>query len=143
MTQIQLEIDRLILRLKQQAALRDVRFVREYGNEASETPVRGMLAVVSLISAARDKGYFGGLLSSSVRGESFAAKAEIRVYAPQSENGSGLSELVSELLLGLREADEENVITEASASSISFDPDMNAIYRTVEFSLAFCVCEED
>ena len=143
MTQIQQQIDRLIRRLKQQAALADVRFLREYGSEAAETPVRGMLAVVSLVSTSREKGYIGGFLSSSVRGESYEATAEIRVYAPRSENGSGLSELVSELLLGLREADEENVITEASASSISFDPDMNAIYRTVEFSLAFCVCEED
>ena len=143
MTQIQQEIDRLILRLKQQTALQGVRFVREYSAEKAETPVRGALAVVGLISAARDKGYLGGLLSSSVRGESFAAKAEIRVYVPQSENGSGLSELVSELLLGLRDADRNHVITEASASSIAFDAEMNAIYRTVEFSLAFCVCRED
>ena len=143
MTEIQRRIDRLVLRLKRQHALADVRFVREYGSERVETPVRGMLAVVSLVTAAREKGYIGGFLSSSVRGESYEAKAEIRVYAPQSENGSGLSELVSELLIGLKTADEEGIITEENASSIEFDPEMNAIYRTVTFSLAFCICEEE
>ena len=81
-------------------------------------------------------------MTSSVRGEAYSAHVEIRVYAPQSENGSGLSEAVSELLEGLKEADEERIITAASASSIEFDPDTNAIFRKVDLTIAFCLCEE-
>ncbi len=143
MTQIQRRIDRLILRLKQQYLLSDIRFVREYGNERVETPIRGLLAVISVVSTARDRGYLGGFLSSTVRGETYGAKLEIRVYAPACENGNGLSEIVGDILSGLERADDEKIITSASATSIEFDPNMNAIYRTVQISIEFCVCEED
>ena len=72
----------------------------------------------------------------------FHSGNEIRVYAPATENGSGLSEIVTEILAGLKKADSQKIITDTSASPIAFDPDMNAIYRTVHFSLEFCLCEE-
>ena len=143
MTRIQQRIDELIIRLKQLDALSDVRFVREYGNESVEMPVRSVMAVVGIAETTRERGYIGGYLSSSLKGECYGAKVEIRVYSPASENGSGLSELVSELLMGLEKADRENIIISASARSIEFDPDMNAIFRTVEFRIEFCLCEEE
>ena len=88
MTQIRRQIDRIIIRLKQQAALQNVRFVREYGSEPVETPIYGMLAAVGIVKTARDTGFIGGLLNTSLRGESYSAEVEIRVYAPQGENGS-------------------------------------------------------
>ena len=142
MTQIRQRIDRIIGRVKQNAAFGGVRFIREYGNIAVETPVRGFLAVVGMTDASRRKGYIGGYLSPSVRGETCGATVEIRVYAPADENGSGLSELVCGLMTALEAADEENLITSVSASSIEFDPDVNAVYRKVEFKLEFCLCEE-
>ena len=89
-----------------------------------------------------EKSYIGGYLSPSIKGESYNAGVEIRVYAPATENGSGLSEIVSEILLGLKTADAEKTITHSEAASIEFDPDMNAIYRTVSFNMEFCLCEE-
>ncbi len=142
MDRIQRQIDALVVRLKHQDAMAGIRFVREYANAEVETPVRGLLAVVCIVETSREKGYIGGYLTSSVRGEAYSAHVEIRVYAPQSENGSGLSEAVSELLEGLKEADEERIITAASASSIEFDPDTNAIFRKVDLTIAFCLCEE-
>ena len=47
------------------------------------------------------------------------------------------------MLAGLNAADEEHIITSASASSIEFDPDLNAVFRRVTFHMAFCVCEEE
>ena len=64
------------------------------------------------------------------------------MYAPATENGSGLSEVVSELLAGLKKADSQKIIVEADVSPIAFDPDMNAIYRIVHFGIEFCLCEE-
>ena len=142
MDRIQRQIDALVVRLKHQDAMAGIRFVREYANAEVETPVRGLLAVVCIVGTSREKGYIGGYLTSSVRGEAYSAHVEIRVYAPQSENGSGLSEAVSELLEGLKEADEERIITAASAASIEFDPDTNAIFRKVDLTIAFCLCEE-
>ena len=142
MDRIQRQIDALVVRLKHQDAMAGIRFVREYANAEVETPVRGLLAVVCIVGTSREKGYIGGYLTSSVRGEAYSAHVEIRVYAPQSENGSGLSEAVSELMEGLKEADEERIITAASASSIELDPDTNAIFRKVDLTIAFCLCEE-
>lgn len=142
MTEIRRQIDRLIIRLKQQDALSAVRFVREYGGDPVETPVHGMLAAVGIVKTAREKSYLGGLLSGDTQGETYSAEVEIRVYAPQRENGSGLSELVSELLTGLEKADEEKLITETAASSIAFDSNLNTVYRSLTFRLEFCLCGE-
>ena len=59
-----------------------------------------------------------------------------------SENGSGLSEAVSELMEGLKKADEEKLITAVSASSIEFDSDTNTVFRKVDVHIEFCLCEE-
>lgn len=142
MNQIEKQVDRIIAGLKLIEELKGVRFVREYGSHKIETPIKGMLAVVSVTDTALSKSYIGGFMSSSVKGDEYAAKVEIRVYAPADENGSGLSEIISEMLIGLKKADSEKLITESSASAIAFDPDMNAIYRTISFEISFCLCEE-
>lgn len=142
MDRIQRQVDALIVRLKHLDALTGIRFVREYANSRMETPVRGLLAVVGIVGTSREKGYIGGYLTSSVRGEVYTAHVEIRVYAPQSENGSGLSEAVSELMEGLKKADEEKLITAVSASSIAFDSDTNTVFRKVDVHIEFCLCEE-
>lgn len=143
MTEIRQRLDAIIRSLKRQPAMERVRFVREYAAENEEMPLCGVLAVVGVTQTTREKGYIGGFLSSSVKGESYGAKAEIRVYAPADENGNGLSEIVGEMLAGLEAADAEHIITEAGASSIEFDPDVNAVFRKLTFQIEFCVCEEE
>ncbi len=143
MTEVQALLDRIILRLKQQDAFSGVRFLREYSAEAVETPVRVMTAAVCLAGLERGKGYLGGIVAPSLRGECYSVKADILVYAPHGENGSGLSELVGKLITGLEAADEERLITETSAGSIEFDADMNAVFRRVSFGMELCLCREE
>lgn len=142
LNRIEKQVDRIIAGLKVNEALKNVRFIREYGSDEAPSPVNGMTAVVSVRDMSTEKSYIGGYLSQSIKGESYSAGVEIRVYAPATENGSGLSEVVSEILLGLKTADAEKTITHSEAASIEFDPDMNAIYRTVSFNMEFCLCEE-
>jgi hypothetical protein len=142
MNQIEKQVDRIIVGLKMIDELKSVRFVREYGTHSIETPIKSLIAVVSVTDTSQSKSYIGGYLSSSVKGEEYSARVEIRVYAPADENGSGLSEVVSEILTGLSKADSEKLIVESNASAIAFDTDMNAIYRTVSFVMSFCLCEE-
>ncbi|MCD8026478.1 MAG: hypothetical protein LUF33_06030 [Clostridiales bacterium] len=142
MNQIEKQVDGIIVRLKMIDELKPLRFVREYGTHDIEMPVTGLLAVVSLTDTALTKSHIGDYLSSTVKGERYRAKAEIRVYAPATENGSGLSETVSVLMAGLKSADTEKIITDIGASSIEFDPDMNSICRTVNFAIEFYLCEE-
>lgn len=142
MNQIEKQIDRIIAGLKTCEPLQKVRFIREYGTNNVETPVRGLLCVVSITDTALLKDYLGGYVSSKLKGECYTANVELRVYAPATENGSGLSEIAGEILASLKKADSEKIITESSATAIAFDPDLNAIYRDVKFSVEFCLCEE-
>ena len=142
MNQIEKQLDSIIARLKLCESLSQVRFIREYGSHNIEMPVSGFLAVVSVTGTALSKEYIGGYISPSVRGEQYAAKAQICVYAPADENGSGLSEITSEILAALKKADSEKIIEDVSVSSIDFDADMNAIFRTVELTIEFYLCEE-
>ena len=88
------------------------------------------------------KKYVGDYLSASVKGEQFLAKVQIFVYAPADENGNGLSEITCEIMQGLKKADTEKIISELLVSAIDFDTDINAIFRKVEFTMEFFVCEE-
>ncbi|MCQ2514501.1 MAG: hypothetical protein MJ089_05380 [Ruminococcus sp.] len=142
MNQIEKQLDRIIVGLKRIESLKGVRFVREYGSHYSEIPVSGFLAVVSLKNTSQSKNYIGGYLSSVVKGDNYSADAEIRVYAPASENGNGLSEIVSEIFTGLKKADNEKLIANAKIAPIDFDADINAIFRVVSFHMSFYLCEE-
>ncbi len=134
--------DGIIGRLKACSGLEDVRFIREYGSHDMENPVTGWLAAVRITGTKLSRQYLGGYLSSDVRGDRYRAVVEICIYAPSQGNGTGLSEKVSAVLGGLREADSDRLITDVAASAIRFDPDLQAIYRTVTVGLDFCLTEE-
>ena len=88
------------------------------------------------------KSYVGGYMSSSIRGEVYSAGVEIRLFAPAEENGSGLSELAGEIISTLSEAKNELNISSVTASAIGFDPNSDAVYRTVSCKLEFCASGE-
>lgn len=129
LNRIEKQVDRIIAGLKVNEALKNVRFIREYGSDEAPSPVNGMIAVVSVRDMSTEKSYIGGYLSPSIKGESYNAVVEIRVYAPATENGSGLSEVVSEILLGLKTADAEKTITHSEAASIEFENCGNAMLK--------------
>ena len=135
MNQITTQLDRIIARLKQNEKLAKVKFIREHGNHGAEINLTSFLAVVAVTDTVLSKKYVGDYLSASVKGEQFLAKVQIFVYAPADENGNGLSEITCEIMQGLKKA-------ELSVSAIDFDTDINAIFRKVEFTMEFFVCEE-
>ena len=47
MNRIEKQVDRIIAGLKVNEALKNVRFIREYGSDEAPSPVNGMIAVVS------------------------------------------------------------------------------------------------
>ena len=88
------------------------------------------------------KSYVGGYMSSSLRGGVYSAGVEIRLCAPAEENGSGLSELAGEIISTLSESKNELNISSVTASAIGFDPNSDAVYRTVSCKLEFCASGE-
>ena len=142
MTPIREQVDTMIRRLKALDSMEGVRFFRAYSDEGIETPIQGFSAVVGVIKAEQKQGFAGGLAAPGLRGSLYSAEVEIRVYSPYHENGSGLSEMVSAMMTGLKEADEEKLITAAAASSIEFDKELNSVFRKLCFTMEFCLCEE-
>lgn len=142
MNRIKAEVDRIVARLKENSALSGIRFVREYSSNQLESPIDGWLAAVCITDVKLSKSYVGGYMSSSLRGEVYSAGVEIRLFAPAEENGSGLSELASEIISTLSEAKNELNISSVTASAIGFDPNSDAVYRTVSCKLEFCASGE-
>lgn len=142
MNQITAQLDRIIARLKLNENLGKVKFIREHGSHSAEINLTSFLAVVAVTNTALSKRFVGDYLSPSVKGEHFTANVQIFVYAPADENGNGLSQITCELMQGLKKADTEKIIGDVSASAIEFDADMNAIFRKIEFTMEFCLCEE-
>ena len=142
MNRIKAEVDRIVARLKENSALSEIRFVREYSSNQLESPIDGWLAAVCITDVKLSKSYVGGYMSSSIRGEVYSAGVEIRLFAPAEENGSGLSELAGEIISTLSEAKNELNISSVTASAIGFDPNSDAVYRTVSCKLEFCASGE-
>ena len=142
MNRIKAEVDRIVARLKENSALSGIRFVREYSSNQLESPIDGWLAAVCITDVKLSKSYVGGYMSSSLRGEVYSASVEIRLFAPAEENGSGLSELAGEIISTLSEAKNELNISSVTASAIGFDPNSDAVYRTVSCKLEFCASGE-
>ena len=63
MNRIEKQVDRIIAGLKVNEALKNVRFIREYGSDEAPSPVNGMIAVVSVRDMSTEKSYIGGYLS--------------------------------------------------------------------------------
>ena len=142
MNRIKAEVDRIVARLKENSALSGIRFVREYSSNQLESPIDGWLAAVCITDVKLSKSYVGGYMSSSIRGEIYSAGVEIRLFAPAEENGSGLSELAGEIISTLSESKNELNISSVTASAIGFDPNSDAVYRTVSCKLEFCASGE-
>ena len=142
MNRIKAEVDRIVARLKENSALSGIRFVREYSSNQLESPIDGWLAAVCITDVKLSKSYVGGYMSSSLRGEVYSAGVEIRLFAPAEKNGSGLSELAGEIISTLSEAKNELNISSVTASAIGFDPNSDAVYRTVSCKLEFCASGE-
>lgn len=135
-------LDALVCRLKRHTALDGVRFIRAYGSEQAERPIRGFMAVVGVTSARQSQAFVGERLTPSLSGERCRAEAEIRIYAPVGGNGAGLSACVFALMNALREEDEEGLLSDIAAGSIEFDNDSSVVFRRLSFSMDFCVCGE-
>ena len=142
MNRIKAEVDRIVARLKENSALSGIRFVREYSSNQLESPIDGWLAAVCITDVKLSNSYVGGYMSSSLRGEGYSAGVEIRLFAPAEENGSGLSELAGEIISTLSESKNELNISSVTASAIGFDPNSDAVYRTVSCKLEFCASGE-
>ena len=143
MIQIKQRLDTIINTLKARPEFENVRFVREFTTQYAETPISGFLASVRVISTGLSESYLGRKALSQIKGDMYSAGAEIIIFAPQSQNGSGLSTLAGEMLTALKEADSDGIITELSAGAIEFDANLSAIYRKLSFKMEFMLIGDD
>lgn len=143
MIQIKQRLDTIINTLKAMPEFENVRFVREFTAQYAETPINGFLAAVRVISTGLTESYLGEIALSPLKGDVFSAEAEIRIFAPKNQSGSGLSTLTGKMLTALKEADKEGIITELSAGAIEFDTNLSAIFRRLSFKMEFLLIGAD
>ena len=142
MIRINRHLDMIINSLKRCAELGEIRFVRGYGNQKIETPVSGFVAAVIIRSVQLKEEYLGGNISEDEKGALLSAGAEIRLYAPKSGNGNGLSELAAVLLGRLGTVDVSCVLTDLKAGPIEFDQNLGAVFRRIAFELELPASQE-
>ena len=126
MIRINRHLDMIINSLKGCAELESICFVRGYTNQRIENPVSGFTAAVIL----------------DIKGGIYCAEAEIRLYAPRNENGSGLSNLAAVLLDRLKDVKANCALSGFSAGQIEFDANLNAVFRRIGFELELPVLQE-
>lgn len=87
LNRIEKQVDRIIAGLKVNEALKNVRFIREYGSDEAPSPVNGMIAVVSVRDMSTEKSYIGGYLSrlSRVKATTQELKSGCMLLQPRTE----------------------------------------------------------
>ena len=133
----------LINSLKGCAELEDIRFVRGYTNQRIESPVSGFTAAVIVLETKLKESYLGGDIGENIKGDIYSAGAEIRLYAPRNENGSGLSHLAAIMLDRLKDVKSDCALSGFNAGQIEFDANLNAIFRRIGFELELPVFGEE
>lgn len=86
MNRIEKQVDRIIAGLKVNEALKNVRFIREYGSDEAPSPVNGMIAVVSVRDMSTEK-EIGGYLRrlSRVKATTPELKSGCMLLQPRTE----------------------------------------------------------
>ena len=142
MIRINRHLDMIINSLKGCAELEGIRFVRGYTNQRIESPLSGFTAAVILLETKLNESYLGGDIGENIKGDIYSAGVEIRLYAPRSENGSGLSRLAAVTLDKLRNVRADCLLSGFNAGQIEFDQNLNAVFRRIGFELTLPVTGE-
>lgn len=142
MTEIEEIVDSLITKTKETPELSSVRFIKAYRESEAETPVSGYLAVVSVESVSKSKGFLGDDVASGLKGERFSALVRVKIYAPHYEKGQDLTGISGIFCSSVKKADTDDVIEGISFSPAGFDQQLNAMYRCCNLSIGFYLCQE-
>lgn len=142
MTIIEDSLDKLVMKIKEDTANKDVRFVKSYKSQQVDSPVKNYIVVASIDDLQVENDFIGELVGENMTGKEYKAVAHLKVYAPMNSNGNGLSELVHSLCTSIEKSDTDRLVEEVKMSSIEYDANLRTVYRTVTMTLGFCLCEE-
>ena len=112
-------VNNLIKKAKENEAVSNVRFLKEFRQDMAERPVDGYIAVVKIENIDMSQSFAGGLYDKYIKGEMYSVNQ------------------------ALTDADTDNIIADSFVSPIDFDESIKAIYRKINFDLAFCLCGEN
>lgn len=133
----------LIKKAKEDEALKGIRFVKAYKNGYTENPVDDYLVVVNLERVSQEQSFVGGYFDNGIKGQMYSAKLVLRVYADRQKSGEELGCLALKIQEALKKYDYNNLISKLSIGPISFDGDLESIYREISLNLEFCMCGDE
>ena len=136
-------VNNLIKKAKENEAVSNVRFLKEFRQDMAERPVDGYIAVVKIENIDMSQSFAGGLYDKYIKGEMYSVKVTLTVYSGNDISGEELSAVTLKVYQALTDADTDNIIADSFVSPIDFDESIKAIYRKINFDLAFCLCGEN
>ncbi|MGN0452775.1 MAG: hypothetical protein ACI4GZ_03130 [Ruminococcus sp.] len=135
-------LDRLILRLKPQRTLEQIRFIRSGRSSPAEKPVRGYIASCGIEKAKLCSEVFQGFSEGESNLSLCEGTLSIQLVAPQNSEGRDLGALSFKLMSALCRADAEGVLTDTELSKVYYDRDLMTLCRDITARVKFTYEEE-
>ena len=141
MTQIESNIDEFILRLKNDAELKDFAFTKAYSRNYVPNPIDKFVVAVNTLDTKIKKEFIGKSIGENIQGKIYETKVRLRVYAKTKDHASSLVEATYMLSKKIQSHDTENLIESISLTGISYDGAVKTVYRDIETIFCYCLCE--
>lgn len=143
MTEVINIVNSLIYKARENENIKNVKFVKAYRENFAQNPVEGYIAVVKIEKISKTNSFAGGFADSKIKGEMFSVCFALSVYSDNDITGEELSSTALKIQQAVADADESSIIESSWISPIEFDSDIKAIYREINFTLAFCLCGDE
>jgi hypothetical protein len=142
MTEVNDIVDTLVKKAKSVNNIEGVKFIRAYNQGMTERPFQGFTCVVNIESVSQPEKFLGGYYGESIKGELYSVKLCLRVYADNETSGEDLGATTLNISQAFISADENKIIASSYIGPITYDNQLQSIYREINISLEFCLCGE-
>lgn len=142
MTLLSSKVEEIIKNLKSDHSLDEVRFVKAYNGRLREAPMESILVTVGVGVNSTDS-FMGGYHGSGFKGEKVSSQLVLNVYCPYANGGDGITHTVNTIVNKIPGVDQDKIVSGIDVSEIKFSKKYEAVYRTVNVHLDYCVCQSN
>lgn len=135
--------DSLIKGAKQDLQGENVRFLKAYNKTLAENPIEQYIAVVNIEEVSSSREFVGGYFDNTVKSDKYHVKLCIRLYCGSDIKGEDLGAMTLKVAKAVNDADESKIIDSYLIGPITYDSELESIYREISFSLEFYICGEE
>lgn len=142
MTQIEKNISDFVKRIREDEKMSQYVFVKGFSHEHISNPITKAFIAFDTIDTGVSKEFIGESVKENNKGRMYDITLRFRVYARSFDSGESLSVTANALFDSIKRSDVTNSTTEIKLTPISYDSTMRTVYRDVNVSICYCICEE-